>query len=222
MKNSAAKPRRFLDDQADSIFGWVQEHMRAVGIAAAAIVVIAAGAWMYARSAQLKEQRAGETLARAAQSADAGNDALAQSDLEKLIRQYSGTNAARQATLILAEVLYRQGKYQKGIDELQRLTVPASDRDLASAVEAEIAAGYEELRKFGAAADHYKKAAEKSRFEADRQAHLASAARAATSAGNTAEAKRIWSQLAANPQSAIAAEARVRLGELEAQPARRG
>jgi hypothetical protein len=47
--------------------------------------------------------------------------------------------------------------------------------------------------------------------------YIASAARDYTAAGKTDDAKKIWSALAKDDQSPAAAEARVRLGELEAK-----
>ena len=46
---------------------------------------------------------------------------------------------------------------------------------------------------------------------------MANAARAYTTAGKLDDAKKIWSALAKDDQSPAAAEARVRLGELEAK-----
>ena len=49
--------------------------------------------------------------------------------------------------------------------------------------------------------------------------YMADAARALTSAGNKADAAKIWSDLAKDQSSVFSAEARVRAGELTATPA---
>ena len=54
-----------------------------------------------------------------------------------------------------------------------------------------------------------------------RDGYRADAARALASAGKAAEAAKIWEELAKDPTSFYAAEARVRIGELTAKPAAR-
>jgi hypothetical protein len=69
------------------------------------------------------------------------------------------------------------------------------------------------------AAATYEKAAKKAPFKVDHDVYMASAARALTTAGKTEDARKIWSALANDDQSSASAEARVRLGELEAAKA---
>ena len=84
-----------------------------------------------------------------------------------------------------------------------------------------MAAGYEEMGKFGRAAELYRKAADNTSYAGTKSTYLAGAARALTSAGDTAGAKKIWSTLASDATNpSAAAEARVRLGELHAKAAR--
>jgi hypothetical protein len=80
------------------------------------------------------------------------------------------------------------------------------------------AAGYEELKNLVAAAEQYKLAAQVTRFPVDKSEYLASAARDYMAAGKTEEAKAIWTDLVKDETAPTAAEARVRLGELEAKP----
>jgi tetratricopeptide (TPR) repeat protein len=218
---SAARPPADLDERTESFFSWIQDHTREVAIAAALLVAAGVGGWLYVQSRETREQRAYESLERAELAVNQRNYALAQSDLEKVSRRFRNTAAGDQAVLRLSEVLYATGKYQQGINELERLAKEA-EPDLQGAVQAQIAAGYEELKKFPEAADHYRRAAAKARFRADSALFMAAAARAYTSAGNTAAAQRIWSDLAKDDTSPVAGEARVRLGELTAKGARAG
>ena len=80
------------------------------------------------------------------------------------------------------------------------------------------AAGYEELTDFISAAGEYKVAAQATRFPADKAEYQASAARDLMTGGKTEEAKAIWTELAKDEATPAAAEARVRLGEVEAKP----
>jgi len=63
----------------------------------------------------------------------------------------------------------------------------------------------------------YQKAAAKAPYKTDHDVFMASAARALTTAGKTDEAKKIWTELAKDDQSPASAEARVRLGEIDAK-----
>lgn len=217
---AAARPPMDLDERAESFFDWIQSHTKQLAIGAAVVAAVALGGWLYVRTEASKEQRAYESLARATEAVQARNWALAQSDLERITKRYGGTTSGQQATLLLSEVLYETGKYQQGIDQLQKIQSGA-DADIAPKVEAQIAVGYEQLKKFDQAAEQYRRAAEKARFDAEKDLFLADAARAYTAAGNSKAAREIWSQLAEKENSPVAGEARVRLGELEATAARK-
>ena len=215
----AARPPADFEDRADTFFSWIQLHTRTLTILAAVVVALGIGAWLFVQSRATREQRAYESLERAEQAVAQRNFALAQTDLERVARRFRNTSAGDRAVLRLSEVLYATGKYQQGITELERLSGGA-DPELGATVEAQIAAGYEELKKFAEAADHYRRAAERARFGTDSALYMAAAARAYTSAGNTAAAQKIWADLAKDDSSPVAGEARVRLGELAARPAR--
>jgi len=83
-----------------------------------------------------------------------------------------------------------------------------------------IANAYSQLSKPAEAAAHYRKAADVTRFEGERDNFLADAARHLIAAHDTAAARQIWQDLANNPKSEMAPEAHLRLGELTAAPAK--
>ncbi|MBC7791015.1 MAG: tetratricopeptide repeat protein [Anaerolineae bacterium] len=216
---ASARPPMDLEERTDSIFYWIQSHTKQIGIAATILVLAAVGWWVYMRTQRSEEQRAEQMLNQARQSIAAGNSALAQSDLDKVVKRYPDAAAGRQAVLLLSEVLYRGGKFEQGIAELKKVATVRAGDDLASVAEGQIAVGYEELKKFAEAAEHYQKAAGTARFDMDRDLFLASAARAFTAAGNQEGARKIWNGLATNESGVVSGEARVRLGELNAKPA---
>jgi tetratricopeptide (TPR) repeat protein len=116
--------------------------------------------------------------------------------------------------------MYDQGKYQAGIDELKKAEDKiGSSKDYGAALHMVMAAGYEQLKNYNAAAQQYEEASKVARFDADRQRHLGQAAMAYLAAGNKEKAKQIWTELGADSKGAVAGEARVRLGELTATPA---
>ncbi|HEX5438194.1 MAG TPA: tetratricopeptide repeat protein [Gemmatimonadaceae bacterium] len=218
---AAARPALDFDDRADSLLAWAQIHMRQLSIGAIVIVVVALGVWFYMHAQAVREESASSALSTAEQAYAAGNAALAQSDLDKMITRYSGTHAAREGAMLLAHVLYQKGQYAQGIAKLSALTA-SDDPAIASGAENLQAAGYEAMRKFDEAAQHYQHAAATTPYTAYRSTYRASAARALMEAGKTSEAAALWKTLASDKDPGIAAEARVRLGQLEAKPVSKG
>ena len=216
---AAARPPVDFEERAYSIMDWAQKNLRLVLIGLAVIVAIAVGIWLYLATQANREQRASSELARASAAVAAGNYALAETDLSRVVQQYASTDAGKQAVLLLSEALYGQGKYQQGIDQLQQYAGSAPEY-LRGAFQAQLAAGYEGLGNFAEAAATYERAAAAARFEAERAQLRADAARPYALAGNNAKAIEIWQAEAENESSPVVGEARVRLGELTARPAR--
>ena len=221
MTNTATTPRPQIDDRADTFFLWIQSHIRQVAIAGVVVVALGLGVWLWRQSRVARERNASIDLLNAAQTIQSGNLALAQSDLERLVTRYDGTNAAAQAAFELASIYYGQGQYDRGIALLQKLADSSDDPLVKAMAENGVAAGYEGGGKFADAAGHYRRAAELTRLEDERDIYLANAARAYQAAGNKTEAVSIWRQLVES-EGTQAAEARVRLGELTAEAAKQG
>jgi predicted negative regulator of RcsB-dependent stress response len=189
-------------------------HQREVTWAVGAIVVVGAGFWFYNRSGSLKEERAERAYYTAQQSVQSGNYPAAESELSKMAARYEGTRGGIQGRLALAQILFDQGKYQQGINELKADKGALESKDFGSAAHMILAAGYEQLKGYKAAADEYDAAAKAARFDQDRQRYRLYSAHARLMAGDTAAAKRIYTELGADSKGVVAGEARVRLGEL--------
>jgi hypothetical protein len=219
MTRTGAAARPDLEERTESALEWMQLHARQLAAAAVVVLLLAAGVWFYRASERTRAETAGRSLAEAQEAFNAENLTLAENDLKKVVQRYGGTQAGKQAKLLLAQVLFQRGQYQKGIDEVKPLT---SERDkyLVATAYSLTAAGYEELGKFAQAADGYRKAADNASNTGTKYTYLAGAARALTSAGDTTGARKIWSTLAEDASNPSAAEARVRLGELDAKAAR--
>jgi len=205
-------------DADDSITDWFLLHKREVSWGLLALAVVAGGLWFFQRSRTLREQHAETAYYQARQAVSAGNLPLAVSDLKKVVGRYEGTRAGAQAALFLAQSLYEQKKYKEGIAELKKIEPKGSTADFAPSIHVLTANGYEELKDFAAAAGEYRAAAEATRFAADKAQYLASAARSYMTAGKSAEARAIWADLVKDDTGPMAAEARVRLGEMDARP----
>lgn len=221
MTRTGATARPDFEERTQNLLEWAELHSKLLTIIAVAIIAVVGGTWFYRKSHEARTRNASAALVNAEQALTAGNLALAQSDLDKIVGRYSATEPGKQAVLLLAQVMYDRGQYAQGIQKLQQVE-GSEDQYLRTAALNLVGAGYEQQGKYADAANYYRKAAESAAYPSDRDQYLASAARALTSAGKTAEAKEIWSKLANDPASPANAEARVRLGELEAKPVKQG
>ena len=209
--------RRPGSDDDEGLSEWITLHKRETTWGIVAVAVLVAGIWFYERSQAIKAQRAETAYFQARQSAATGNVGAAVSNLQKVVTRYEGTLAGAQAALTLAQTLYEEKKYKEGVDVLKNAESKVPDEFKAS-IHVVQAAGYEELKNFVAAAQQYEAAAKATRFPADKAEYQADAARDYAAAGKTDLAKALWTELAKDETNPLAAEAKVRLGELTAKP----
>lgn len=216
MTNPSIPTKRFGADE-ESFTEWFMLHKREVSWAVIVLAIVALGYWYYERSEALKAQRGEAAYFQARQAAAAGNLPLAVSDLQKVATRYEGTSAGAQASITLAQALYQQKKFKEGIAALKKAEAKAPS-DFRPSVHVLEADGYEELKDFVTAAEQYKIAAKQTKYPVDKAQYQAAAARDYMAAGKTDEAKAIWTELAKDETGPMAAEAKVRLGELLARP----
>jgi predicted negative regulator of RcsB-dependent stress response len=199
----------------ESMMEWARANSRQLSIGGIVVVALAAVGLLWRASADKKEVRASQALAAAQAVVQSGNAALAQSDLQALLRRYGGTSAAVQARLLLAQVHFGQGKVDDGLRELNEIKSPGL---YAASLHALRAAGLEQSGKPSEAAAEYEKASEAANTPVSKAAYRSDAARAYLAAGNRDAAKRIWESIASDDSNPLAGEARVRIGELNAKP----
>jgi predicted negative regulator of RcsB-dependent stress response len=212
-----APPATTFDDATESFADWARLHARQIATGAIVVAAIAGGAALYKWNATGTASRADDAFAQAQAPLATRDLAAAERQLRQVATQYDGTNGGAQAQLLLAQVLFDQGKFQQGLDVLRQADdAPAA---LKPAVRLLTAAGQEGLGKHGEAARLYEQAAADSRGDTRELELRASAARAYQQAGDRAAAVRIWTDLANREGAPIADEARVRLGELTAREA---
>jgi predicted negative regulator of RcsB-dependent stress response len=208
-----------LDDELE-IMDWIRVNSRWIAIGAAIVVVAAGGWWVYTQSKIRKEQNAAQALFQAKQSVQAGNLVLAQSDLTKLVNRYDGTAAGAEGAMLLATIEYDQAKYQEGIQVLEK-AVGGAPAPMEVQLRTLIGDGYLSMKNAPSAAKEFERAADISTHELEKANQRAKAARAYMVGGDTAKARQIWADLAADEKvPTVAAEAKVRLGELTAKAAR--
>ena len=203
------------DDAIENAIDWLRLNSKPLTIGGI-VVAVAIGGYGFWRSTEAtKESRAEKGYFDAQRSVQSGNVPLAQADLEKMFPRYLGTQSGTLAAMLLAQVHYQQGKYVEGIKVLTSASVGAPRR-MAGSVQALIGAGQLDLQKYPEAALAYLKAAELAEMPSERESYRAEAARAYALAGNKGEAIKLWRQIVGHEESSRVAEARVRLGELEA------
>lgn len=212
-----ASPERELD--VDAIKDWVVERKQPLMIAGAALVVVVAVGVFWQQSTRLKNERADNAYGTAQAAYYQGNIPQAKSDLEKVPTRYPGTVGAAQATMLLAQIAYGEGKWDDGIKKLTEI-VGSVPPQFKSQVLETIAAGHADAKRYDQAADFYLKAADAAAFEADKAVYRADAARMYQAGGKAAEARKLWASLAVDRDSPVLNEAKVRLGELDAKVAK--
>jgi predicted negative regulator of RcsB-dependent stress response len=202
-------------ETGESIIEWARANARRISIGGMIVVAVAAVGLLWRASAEKKELRASEALAAAQMVAQSGNAALAQSDLQALLRRYDGTSAAIQARLLLAQVHFGQGKVEEGLKALDAISSPGM---YAASVHALRGAGLEQSGKPAEAAPEYERAATAATTKVSKASYQTDAARAYLAAGNPDAARKIWETIAADDTNPMAGEAKVRLGELTTKP----
>ena len=214
----AARPPMDLD--TDSMIDTLKSKSREITIGAIVVVAAVGGLWLWRESEQKKSESADKALNAASNAFYSGNMALAETDLKKVVARYAGTTAGTEASMMLAQALYSTQKYDEGIKVLVAAQSTGSGTPFGAAIEGLIAAGNLDTKKYDEAIKHYLAAADKAQFPADKDMFRAEAARAMMVAGKKDDAKKIWTELASKLDSPSLGEAKIRLGELEASPAK--
>ena len=219
---TARSEAQSLGDRAQTLLDWTKLNSRIVTAAAVVVFLAAVGYWFYVRSRQIQMVNAERQLLSAKQSMGAGNLPLAQTDLQKVVSRYGSTPAGVEASLLLAQVDYDQGKTQEGIDALKKASGSSAASGMEPTLRSMTGDGYLQMAKAGEAAKEYEAAAAAARLDNERLLYKAKAARAYATAGDTAKARRLWEELRDDPKAvSVASEARVRLGELSARVAKK-
>jgi predicted negative regulator of RcsB-dependent stress response len=207
--------------KAESFLDWFRINSRIVGIATALVVAVAFGVWFYNRSAVLKNENADRKLLAAKQSLGSGNVPLAQSDLKKVADQYAGTSAGAEAGMLLAQLKLEQNDNQGAVTALKDLAAKIPSGPYAASIRGLLGDAYAQLGKPAEAAAEYERAGLLTQMPNERAMLLAKIGRAYSAAGNDHKAREAWESLANQQDNkGLAAEARVRLGELLATAAK--
>ncbi|HET7584634.1 MAG TPA: tetratricopeptide repeat protein [Gemmatimonadaceae bacterium] len=216
----STKPARGNVSTRDLTFTeWVQLHAKQVTAAVIVLLLIGGGVWFYLKMQQNEEEHAASSLGAARVAIASKNAVLARNELERLTSRWPHTEAGELGAVLLAQLNFEQGRFQEAVQVLQHLRSVSPDYS-PGPVQNLIGQGLEQLAKPLDAAKAYEAAAASARFPRDSSEYLMSAARAYMTAGKKADAEHLWRALAESSSQDVAAEARLRLGEVSAEPAR--
>ena len=209
-----ATPGTKRPDLSQRLGGWFGEHKQltswvgAIVVAAALLFV-----WQWSNSNRT-EAAASRDLQVARFAYENQNLPLAASELAKVIADYSGTNAAEEARLLLGNVRLLQGQPQQALSVLQDYASGAGTAYRAQAYSL-VGAAYENMGRFREAGEAYEKGSAAGRLDFLKAQLLADAGRAWTAAGDTAKAIAAYQRILKEfKDQAAATEAKVRLAEL--------
>jgi predicted negative regulator of RcsB-dependent stress response len=201
-------------DALERLIHWVKANPRKA-LWPLVILVVAGGlaAWNIVTS-KSSEQAASRALGAARVAFENDNYSMAASELSQITANYSGTNAAQEANLLLAHSRIMQGQPQQAVDLLSKFSESASAPYRAQAY-ALLGYALENMARPGDAAVAYQHASEHAAFPFLQAQYLLDAGRAFTEAGDTTKAMGVLTTVVTGMDSTgYMAEARVRLGEL--------
>jgi len=193
---------------------WIKGHRQAATYAGV-VLALAAGLFGWnLLSTKTAERNAGSQLEQGRLALDSKNYPLAASVLAQVVENYSGTHAAQEGAILLAQVRLAQGQTQQAIDVLQRYA-PNADRDFRAQAYGLLGAAYENALKPKDAATAFDLAAAAAQYPFLRAQFLADAGRAWIAAADTARALVAYRTIVQQLDSTSAVgEAKVRIGEL--------
>ena len=194
---------------------WYRDRNRQLLAGGGALVVIALIAWLLVSSNRRKEEFAARSLNQARAAAEAGNLPLASSELQKLIQNYKGTDAANEAVITLNQVRMVNGQSELAAVGLRDYLATKPDPEYAAPAFGLLGSAFENARKWSDAGDAFANASKAADVEYLKARYLVEAGRAYREAGKTQEAVAAYREVIQKyPKSSSFTEAQVRLAEL--------
>lgn len=214
-EKTVAAPEPAQVSTEERLAEWLHANRKAVGIGAGAVALAVLVTWFMASAAARKENFARTQLEQAWGAADAGNTPLAASELQKVVDNYAGTDAALEARLSLNETRLTAGQSQLAADDLANLVASKPAREFLVQANMLLGAANENLGKGAEAAAAYEAAAEAADMDYRKAEALLGAARGYRAAGQDDKAvAALRTILEKYPETSAYAVAEVRLGEI--------
>jgi len=201
-------------DVLERLIGWAKANPRKAAWPVVVLVIVGGLVAWNVVVGRSSEEAASRSLGAARVAYENENFSMAASELSQITANYSGTNAAQEATLLLANARIQQGQSQQAVDLLTKFSGSASGPYRAQAY-ALLGYALENMVHPGDAAVAYQNASDHAPFPFLQAQYLLDAGRAYSEAGATTKAVAALSKVITGMDSTgYQTEARVRLGEL--------
>jgi predicted negative regulator of RcsB-dependent stress response len=207
------------DIEFDSIVDMLSARRREITIGGIVVVALAGGLLLWRMSVNQKNARAETALIQAQNALFSGNRPLASNELQSVADRYRDTAAGVEGAMSLAQLDFEDAKWPEGIKVLEAAKQSSQAGHFRDALDGLMGGAYADLKRYDDAVKSYQTASDEAQYPALKDTYQADAARVLMLAGKKDEARKIWEALAAKPDSPSVAEAKVRLGELDAAPA---
>src|SRR2546422_7733868 len=176
---------------SDRVVGWVKAH-RQIASWLGAIVVVGAVLFVWTMSTRRRtEEIASRDLQGARFAFENQNLPLAASELARVVENYSGTNAAEEGRLLLANVRLLQGQPQQAVQVLQDYA-PGAAKAFRAQAYGLLGAAYENMGRPREAGEAYENGSAAARLDFMKAQMLSDAGRAWTTAADTAKALAVY------------------------------
>jgi tetratricopeptide (TPR) repeat protein len=196
------------------LVAWVRKRPQLVLWGAGAVILAVGLMWWNMAATRQAEAEARNSLQSARVAFESRNFGLASSELSRVRENYSGTKAAEEATLLLAQVRMMQGQRDQAVQMLREFA-PAASRDYRAQAYGLLGAALENGARLPDAAQAYETAAAETPLVFLKAQYFVDAGRAWVAAGDTSRAIGIYRRVTTDlKESSAATEAAVRLGEL--------
>jgi outer membrane protein assembly factor BamD (BamD/ComL family) len=194
---------------------WYRDRTRMAIAGAVAVVLIAVVVWLVLSSQRRKEEFAARSLNQARAAAEAGNLPLASSELQKLIDQYKGTDAATEAVITLNQVRMVNGQSELAAVNLRDFLATNPAPQYRAPAYGLLGAALENAKRYVEAGDAYSNASKAADLEYLKARYLIDAGRSYAVGGKPAQAEAAYREIVQKyPKSTSFTEAQVRLAEL--------
>jgi predicted negative regulator of RcsB-dependent stress response len=215
MATTVQPTTREQTDAAPAVTPWYRDRTRLAVAGVATLAVIALVVWLVLSSQRRKAEFAARSLNQARAAAEAGNLPLASSELQKLIDQYKGTDAATEAVITLNQVRMVNGQSELAVVNLRDFLGTNPAPQYRAPAYGLLGAALENAKRYGEAADAYSNASKAADLEYLKARYLIDAGRAFAAGGKKAEAEGAYREIVQKyPKSTSLTEAQVRLAEL--------
>jgi predicted negative regulator of RcsB-dependent stress response len=196
---------------------WLTKHRNQLLAGAAVIAAIVLAVWYFFAAQQRRETVADRDLESARMAAAAGNQALAASDLARLIETYGGTVAAEEGAIELARIRLTEGQPAAAMVELRKLIASGPRSQFLAPAHGLLGAALEQAGNYAEAAHEYLVAADAAWYDFLQAQYLLDAGHVLIGAGDTATAITTYERMIRDlAETDEVVEARVRLAEIEA------